>query len=161
MHAGTLRNLSAVPLSLPTKPFPVRHPLRQPVNDYQGRTQAQEVRESLRVFLEQSTQFQRSKRLQALRVQSLGERDLAAGMTATFQAFLSSPGPLPVLPPEATPAAGLSSAAPTHWNQGPTPASAPTEATSHEDPPPACRRAIPAACGTDWDGKARHTPTAE
>eukprot|EP00959_Pyramimonas_sp_CCMP1952_P177554 3711630-Pyramimonas_sp.AAC.1 len=44
MHAATLRNLSAVRLSLPTKFFPFCHPLIQPVNDYQGHAQAQEMR---------------------------------------------------------------------------------------------------------------------
>eukprot|EP00959_Pyramimonas_sp_CCMP1952_P163810 3424792-Pyramimonas_sp.AAC.1 len=35
------------------------------------------------------------------------------------------------------------------------------EATPHDDPPPAHTQAIPAACGTDRDGKALHTPTEE
>eukprot|EP00959_Pyramimonas_sp_CCMP1952_P345632 7238393-Pyramimonas_sp.AAC.1 len=61
MYSATLRNLSAVSLWLPTQPFPFRHPLIQPVSDYQGHTQAQGMREALRIRLEQSTQFQRSK----------------------------------------------------------------------------------------------------
>ncbi|CAK0889549.1 unnamed protein product, partial [Prorocentrum cordatum] len=42
MHAATLRDLSASPLSLPTQPFPFRHPSIQPVNEYKGRAQARE-----------------------------------------------------------------------------------------------------------------------
>eukprot|EP00959_Pyramimonas_sp_CCMP1952_P069072 1442186-Pyramimonas_sp.AAC.1 len=55
MYAATLRNLSAVPLSPPTQPFPFRHWLIQLVNDYQGHAQAMEMREALRVPLEQPT----------------------------------------------------------------------------------------------------------
>ncbi|CAK0848286.1 unnamed protein product, partial [Prorocentrum cordatum] len=85
MHPATLRNPITVPLSLPTQPFPFRHPLIMPVNEYQSHTQAEEMRGAFRMRLEQPTQFQREKSFAALQVKALGEHELATWMNQTFQ----------------------------------------------------------------------------
>eukprot|EP00959_Pyramimonas_sp_CCMP1952_P441533 9243635-Pyramimonas_sp.AAC.2 len=78
-----------------------------------------EMREALRVRLEESTQFQRIKGLAEIHVQTLGEHSLAAWMTRADRAARSSADAPPVLPPEATPAAGSSPAAPISESQAP------------------------------------------
>eukprot|EP00959_Pyramimonas_sp_CCMP1952_P043572 911073-Pyramimonas_sp.AAC.1 len=94
-----------------------------------------EMRGAFRVRLEQSTQFQRAKGFAALVVQASGEKGLAARMHKTFQAVKSYADASPVLPPEATPAAGPSPAAPISQSQVPVLASARTGATTPEDAP--------------------------
>eukprot|EP00959_Pyramimonas_sp_CCMP1952_P009436 196843-Pyramimonas_sp.AAC.1 len=55
MRGATVRNLSAVPMSLASQPFPFRHPLIKPVTGYRGHNEALELRRALRVRLGQST----------------------------------------------------------------------------------------------------------
>eukprot|EP00959_Pyramimonas_sp_CCMP1952_P018380 388732-Pyramimonas_sp.AAC.2 len=82
-------------------------------------------------------------------------------MTSAFRAARSSTVAPPALPPEATPAAGSYSAAPISRGQVPVLAHAPTDATRHEDIPPARTQAAPTAYGRDCDGKAIHSETGE
>eukprot|EP00959_Pyramimonas_sp_CCMP1952_P444540 9307954-Pyramimonas_sp.AAC.1 len=82
-------------------------------------------------------------------------------MNKAFQAAKCSAAAPPVLPPEATPAAGPSPAAPTSRSQVPVLAFARADATTSRDAPPVYTQANPIAHGQDWDGKVIHSETKE
>eukprot|EP00959_Pyramimonas_sp_CCMP1952_P132657 2773787-Pyramimonas_sp.AAC.1 len=119
-----------------------------------------EMREAIRVRLEQSTQFQPAKRLAALRAQTPGEHSLVARMTEMRQAARSSADAPPVLPPEETPAAGPFCGYESSEASS-CPGFAQADATTPEDAPPARTQAIPTAYGEDWDGNANHSEREE